>query len=469
MWRNEGQAVTSTVTVNDFSGGLNLADNPSLLQNNQLLAASNFQYTPTGGRLETRDGVSIAVRTDGPYPPLSSGSYILDVSGGKVLYANSGRLYNDTPDGGVSAGPIDLLSTSSPPVSVRWGDPDVGTLIASGGKLQYFIGGVLSEIADSPDCSFVSRLSGRVVIAGTTGSRIYLSGLGDHENWDIESDTWTDLDALWIDIGYKSAGNINAITKVNKDLVIFKSDGVVYRMTGDYPDWKVFEVGHGVKNISSQTATQLANDVVFLDESFGIYLVSAVNEFGDIRVVEFGREVNSDLLKHLGGGAAIWNLPGRAEVWIKPATGKKFVYVYNTIHKAWTTFTFPLEPASAMTSGRTTYLALKGEAINGSGNVIYTLDRDTDTEFGSKIAARLDLRPVPSKLGNVLLRQSVCDVDGSATVTFGVNGEDLLTDTSDGYLRLLSYQRDIADQMYFHIDVEGKCTIDQLSADVVEV
>lgn len=469
MWRNEGQAVTSTVTVNDFSGGVNLADNPSLLQNNQLLAASNFQYTPTGGRIETRDGVSVAVRTDGPYPPLSSGSYILDASGGKVLYANSGRLYNDTPNGGVSAGPIDLLSTSTPPVSVRWGDPDVGTLIASGGKLQYFIGGVLSEIADSPDCSFVSRISGRVVVAGTTGSRIYFSGLGDHENWDIEGDTWTDLDALWIDIGYKSAGNINAITKVNKDLVIFKSDGVVYRMTGDYPDWKVFEVGHGVKNISSQTATQLANDVVFLDESFGIYLVSAVNEFGDIRVVEFGREINSDLLKHLGTGAAIWNLPGRAEVWIKPATGKKFVYVYNTIHKAWTTFTFPLEPTSAMTSGRTTYLALKGEAIDGSGNVIYTLDRDTDTEFGSKIAARLELRPVPSQLGNVLLRQSACDVDGSATVTFGVNGEDLLTDTADGYLRLLSYQRDMADQMYFHVDVEGKCTIDHLSADVVEV
>ena len=469
MWRNEGSAVTSTVTVNDFSGGINLADNPSLLQNNQLLSANNFQYTPTGGRLETRDGMKIAVRTDGPYPPLSSASYLLDVSGGKVLYANNGRLYNDTPSGGVSAGPIELLSTSFPPVSVRWGDPDVGTLIASGGKLQFFLDGVLSEIVDSPDCSFVSRLGGRVVIAGSTGSRVYFSGLGDHENWDIESDTWTDLDALWIDIGYKSAGNINAITKVNKDLVIFKTDGVVYRLTGDYPDWKVFEVGHGVRNISSQTATQLANDVVFLDESFGIYLVSSVNEFGDIRMVEFGREINSELLKDLGTGAAIWNLPGRAELWIKPDSGKKFVYVYNTIHKAWTMFTFPLEPTSAITSGRTAYVAFKGEAINGSGNVIYTLDRDTDTEFSEAISARLELRPVPSQLGNVLLRQSVCDVNGSAVVAYGVNGVDLLSDTADGYLRLLSHQRELADQLYFHVEVDGKCTIDLISADIVEV
>ena len=476
MWRKDShnpnynpRGRTQTIVVNDFSGGLNLADNPSLLKDNQVLEVDNFQYTPTGGRIETRDGIVAAVRTNGPYPPLASSSYILDVSGGKVLYANSGRLYNDTPNGGVSAGPIDLLSASSPPVSVRWGDPDVGTLIASGGKLQYFIGGVLSEIADSPDCSFVSRLSGRVVIAGTTGSRIYLSGLGDHENWDIESDTWTDLDALWIDIGYKSAGNINAITKVNKDLVIFKSDGVVYRMTGDYPDWKVFEVGHGVKNISSQTATQLANDVVFLDESFGIYLVSAVNEFGDIRVVEFGREINSDLLKHLGTGAAIWNLPGRAEVWVKPATGKKFVYAYNTIHRAWTTFTFPLEPTSAMTSGRTTYLALKGEAINGSGNVIYTLDRNTDTEFGGKIHGSIKFRPVPSQIGRVLVKRSACDVDGVASVSFGMNDEEIASGTAAGYLRLESYQAEMEDQIYYSLDVDGKCTIDQISADVTEV
>ncbi|NCC58278.1 MAG: hypothetical protein EOM17_11700 [Synergistales bacterium] len=462
--------------VNDFSGGLNLADNPSLLKENQLLTADNFQYTPTGGRIETRDGIVAAVRTNGPYPPLASSSYILDVSGGKVLYANSGRLYNDTPNSGVSAGPIDLLSTSSPPVSVRWGDPDVGTLIASGGKLQYFIGGVLSTIEGSPDCSFVSRLSGRVVIAGTTGSRIYLSGLGDHENWDIEGDTWTDLDALWIDIGYKSAGNINAITKVNKDLIIFKEDGVVYRMTGDYPDWKVFEVGHGVRNISSQTATQLANDVVFLDESFGIYLVSSVNEFGDIRVTEFGREINSDLLKHLGSGAAIWNLPGRAELWIKPDTGKKFVYVFNTIHRSWTRFTFPLEPMSAMTGEGNTYAAFRGEAINGNGTVVYKLNRSADKEFSSRIQARMELRPIPSKIGKVLLNRSACDVNGTVllegeppTVTLGANDFTLREKDADGYSRIESYQHLMGDQIYFHVEVEGKCTIDQLSADVVEV
>ena len=295
------------------------------------------------------------------------------------------------------------------------------------------------------------------------------SGLGDHENWNIDGESWTDLDALWIDIGYKSGGNINAVTKVNKDIVIFKTDGVVYRMTGDFPDWKVFEVGHGVRNISSQTATQLANDVVFLDESFGIYLVSSVNEYGDIRVVEFGREVNSDLLKHLGPGAAIWNLPGRAEVWFKPDAGKKFVYVWNTVHNAWTVFRFPLEPMSAMSRGRTAYVGFRGEALTGGGNVIYKLDRGVDTEFGQKIAASMKLRPVPSQLGKILVKRSVCDVYGPATVTYGVNGVDLLTKMTDGYARLQSYQNIMADHVSLHVSTEGKCEVRQLSADVVEV
>ena len=462
------QQKTSTVTISDFSGGVNLADSPLSLKPNQLIEMTNWQYAPTGSGIEVRDGAKLMTTNVGSAVPLYSKVELLGSDDTGILFSTGGAAYSSTTAGVVSS--IGALTGESVPVIEPWGDPLTGYLTASGGKLQYILSGEISTVDTSPDCDIVSKIGGRVVISGSDGARVYFSGIGDHTNWVIDSDTWTDADALWVDIGYKSGGNISALTKIDKDLVIFKTDGIVYKLTGDYPDWHIFEVGHNVKNVNPFSAVQYGNDVVFIDEHYGIHMLSLISDFGDMKVSRFGREVNTQFLKELGNGARVWNVMSRGELWAKPANGSKKIYVYNSVSNCWGIFTFPLEPISVLSAGREVYLSMQGTVSKGGGNLIYTLDHDTVTEVGTAISASLTLRPIHSDCGRVLLNRSVVSVDGSGAVTLSANDHALVSSkTVDGAGRFLSHQVIMGDDVRMSVDATGKVQLNKVSVEYVEV
>jgi len=462
------QQKTKTVAILDFSGGMNIADSPYVLMENQLMEMRNFQLSASGTGVEVRDGVKVMTTNVGTAIPLYSYVSLLGSDEGGILFSSTGAAYRSTAEGTVSA--LGGLTGDGSPVIEPWGDPQTGYLVASGGKLQYLLGSEITTLEDSPECDTVSKIGGRVVISGADGARVYFSGIGDESNWTIDSDTWTDMDALWVDIGYKSGGRITSLTKIDKDLIIFKTDGIVYKLTGDYPDWHIFEVGHRVKNMNRFSATQFGNDVVFIDESYGIHMLSAISEFGDMRISQFGREVNPQFLKAMGDGASVWNVPCRGELWLKPALGAKDVYVYNSLHKAWGIFSFPLEVASVLSYGRTVYLALKGVVSNGGGNLIYTLDGSVDTDYGLPITASLALRPLPYTNGMNLLKKAAVYVDGNGSVSCSANGHTLMEMAVSGPGKMLSYQGILEDDIRLRLDTGGgKIRVNQVSVDFVEV
>lgn len=462
------QQKEKNLTLADFSGGLNLTDSVYTLRENQLVEFYNFQFPEKGAAVEVRDGAKVMTTNVGTAIPLYSYVSLLGSDEGGVLFSSTGAAYRSTAEGTVSA--LGGLTGDVSPVIESWGDPQTGYLVASGGKLQYLLGSEITTLEDSPECDTVSKIGGRVVISGADGARVYFSGLGDETNWTIDSDTWTDMDALWVDIGYKSGGRISAITKIDKDLIIFKTDGIVYKLTGDYPDWHIFEVGHRVKNMNRFSATQFGNDVVFVDESYGIHMLSAISEFGDMRISQFGREVNTQFLKEMGDGAAVWNIPSRGELWVKPQLGSKNVFVYNTLHKAWGIFTFPLEVASVLSYGRTVYLALKGVVSNGGGNLIYTLDKNTKNDYGHAITASLTLRPIPCTVGENKLVRSAVSVKGTGEVSYSVNDHLMKGKTIDGTDRLLSYQNMKSDDLRLRVwATGGDVQVNQISVDYVEI
>ena len=468
--RDSNKAGTSQVSVIDFSGGVNLADSPYSLKQNQLVTMQNWQFAPTGAGIELRDGAKVMTTNLGTSVPLYSKVNLLGVDDdGDVLFSVGQGVYSSTTGGVVTV--LGDLSSDSIPVIEPWGDPLTGHLTASGGNLQYLLSGTVSTVATSPDCDIVSKIGGRVVISGDDGARVFFSGVGDHENWIIDSDMWTDADALWVDIGYKSGGKISAITKIDKDLVIFKTDGIVYRLTGDYPDWHIFEVGHNVKNIGRFSAKQFGNDVVFVDENYGIHKLSLISDFGDMKVSQYGREVNTQFLKEVGDGATVWNVMCRGELWVKPADGSKKVFVHSSVYGGWGIYTFPLEPISVLSAGRTVYLSMRGNVTTAGGNLIYTLDPSTYSEAGVAIQASLTLRPLPVNTGETLLKKSTITVAGSGNVTYSVNGHNFITSESvSGAETLLSFQNFISDDVRMSIGATGgKTQLNKVSVEFVEI
>lgn len=463
--RDPWVGATKRFSLTDFTGGLNLADPPSVLAPNELLKAENMQFSQSGRGMRVRDGLALAVSTLGTLPLPRSSSVLLHGDGNGLYFASSGELYKATYAGAVV--PLGSLSGTKHPVVETWGDPAVGLLIASGGKLQYLLNGVLATLDDSSPCDYVTKIGGRVVTSGQDGSRILLSGLGDETNWAIDGETWTDLDALWVDIGYKSGGQIVNITKIARDMVIFKSDGIIYRLVGEYPDWRIYEVGHDVRCVNSQSAKQLGNDIVFLDSNYGIHKVSQITNFGDITVSAFGREINNALIPEAGEAARVWTLPSRGELWIKPGTGSKKVYVYNQVTDAWTTYLFPLEPFSARTVGKDVYVTLKGTTTLKPNGIIYKMNAQHGTDFDQPIASEVTLRPVVSDAGRIVLHYSDVLIRGTGQASYEVNGHTLASRTGEG--RMISRQVVMGGELTLTVKGSGRFDLEKVTVDVVEV
>ena len=362
------------------------------------------------------------------------------------------------------------LSGGSIPQATTWGDPPVDLLIVSGGKLQCWDGSTLTTVDDSPTCDIVSKGGGRVIVASTLSDRISMSGVGDYTDWQFNGEGWTAMNAIWVDIGYKSGGNITSIATLNKDVVVFKADGVCYRIVGAYPDWSVVEIGRNITNINRFTVVQESNDVFFLDRHFGIHSIGSVAEYGDVKVSKFGKQINLMLSQEIGDGARLWNVPSRTELWVKPDDGFKWVYVLNLITGAWTVFSFPLEPVSVFSLGSTTYLSMKGEAELNPNGFVYTMDRSVDADFGTvPIRGELQLRPLVGG-GSTLIKKCVFDLDGTGDVDVDVNGNVIASTVLSGTERLKTRQILFDDEMRLRlVSNEGRTRIRQIVVDMVQI
>lgn len=356
------------------------------------------------------------------------------------------------------------------PMTTTWGDPPVELLIASGGKLQGWSGGELRTIEDSPECNIVTKAGGRVIVASTLGDRITLSGVGDCDDWTTDGEDWTSLNAIWIDIGYKSGGNITAITSLNKDLMVFKEDGICYRIVGWYPDWQVVEVGRSITNISRFTVVQESNDVFFLDRHYGIHSIGSVAEYGEMKISKFGKQINFKLAGELGDDARLWSVPSRNELWVKPDRDYKWVYVLSLVTGGWTVFSFPLEPLSVTSSKGVTYLTFKGaEDVRPNGG-FYSMVRYSGLDMGvSPVESKMSLRPLVGG-GKVLMKRGVLDMDGDAAIRMEVNGLGMVQGVIDGSTRFDTRQIVNADELRMTLfSTDGRARVRQISVDIVHL
>ena len=310
-------ANVQTITYRDFSGGLNTNDAPEMIQQNELSKAVNVEVFK--GQLKTVSGTTrVYYQANGTFTDL-----IYDSIGHKFLLVDSTRNVYVLNDGAISK--IGSLTGDSCVAYTAWED---GVLIASGGKMQYYHGGTLETLTDSPDvCHGVFIKSGRVWTF--YDDILKCSHVGDETSW--ATDTDDESSAQWLQIGYKDGGYIVGVTSLSSDVLIFKSNSHAYHLAGDFPSWNLSEIGRQISCKYYNACVALVNNAVTVGEA-NVQAIGVTDMYGDMQANNIASKVYGDVL-NLPAVVKPRYIPQLNQIWLIQ-NGKQFLF-YDANVNGW--------------------------------------------------------------------------------------------------------------------------------------
>ena len=340
-----------------FDGGLNLSVPNESLPKNELKEAVNVEFSPLTGSMKVRGGLVWSGRFE-----QQEITDVVPIQGRRGFLARWKDTEKDTeglyyfrwnniwPVTGSLSGDGKMSVAHWVEKVTTWGyEQEIDCwLIASGGRLQKFTDNpipTIEEIAAAPEnCKLVFVRENRVGVV-TTDDKIIFSALGDCENW--TNDPADESSAQYLDeIGYKDGMKINAVVPLSKDLIIFKSPegepdkGIIYRLTGEYPDWAIVEAAHNTGTFSQQSVCAVGNDIIYATVG-GIATLSTVTNYGEVKTAWPDRKVSNALTYELDSTAKVYDVPVKQQVWIAPSENSNKIWVFDYARGIWTTFEFP--------------------------------------------------------------------------------------------------------------------------------
>lgn len=454
-------------TYSDFrGGGLNLAASDRFLKENEVGGGKNYCYERNGGRFRTLEPLDLITTLESNittiYPSLNFGL---------ILEANKGiyKVVNGTPTS------IGTLNGTSPPQFCDWGESAERELfITSGSIVQSYNGTTFATQTPVPidplipsgdkwnTAHDVMVREGRLLLSETGKDRLKFSGVGEPDNWQVEdsgSDVYTDADAIWIDIGYKEGGDIVKIIPLGRDLVVFRTDGNLYRLFGSYPNWEVIPIAQEVDPVSRNTIVPVGNDIMFLDKDRGIRKLSAIKEHDDFAIVEKeGSKVNPWLSGNFTSDARLWTLPDRGEIWVKPNSGN-VVLCWSERYQGWTRIDLGAPILAVAEYNGVVYLSI--------GKNLYKLD---DSATTPEINPSMELPLAPyfgTDRAMVDYHEITVQKDTGATVTLEY-GNIWTMSVGDG--KTVKYQKVLGDEIRPTLKSSGGTVVlDKLTLGISEV
>lgn len=132
--------------------------------------------------------------------------------------------------------------------------------------------------------------NGRLIVPNEKS--LYFSAVGDFSNFT----TGTDSDGLYLEIGYKDGGNLIAGAISYGNIILFKDNGYVYRLSGDYPNWvltKIAETDTITSNIFNY------NGSLLFGTTTGIKQLNPSQNYGDFTISDFQNNIISDNVTHI--------------------------------------------------------------------------------------------------------------------------------------------------------------------------
>ena len=311
-----------TALFSDFRGGLNTSSTAEMIAENQLFDVVNMELDANDGLLRTAHGTRDVYRLfagdvimQGAYDVLNK-TLFLFLSSGKIM-ARKG-----TGDFRV----IGQLTGRGPVRTAAWED---GLLIASGGRLQYAKGGTSVEtIASSPPvCKDVYTRSGRVLVYDDADI-VRFSGVGDKANWTQDSNDASA--ALFTQIGYKVGGRLMGMFPLTADVLFIKSNGMVFRLRNEYPNWAITELGRNIHCVGEEAFCNVGQTALILGRG-SLSEVMTTQDYGDMTARNIGAHVEN-ALSQLPSTARLRYVPQLGQMW--GIAKSKYVLVYDCLHGA---------------------------------------------------------------------------------------------------------------------------------------
>ena len=366
----------NAINLADFTGGINTSVAPQLLADNEFQQLKNFEYD--FNQLVTRGGLSAPLTT---YPSEIKSVFYDDSTRCYLVVLKNGDVHEENL--------IDIsqkvgkLTGDEKPCYCRFGGE---IYIASGGLLQYFnyLEHKVETIAGSYICDNVFERFGRLVTSRKGDDNLYYSSVGDAKSelaW--EEDTNDDSTAKWLEIGYKDDGDILKVLPIGGDIAIFKTNGRIYTLSGEYPNWNVSLVGDNSDVYNSDAISVLGSTIAFVSRS-GLRTLETVATYGNFTVNEIGRKFNRSLIQDINE-PRIYNIIRKRQLIICPNQadgGRLFCYQYDL--GAGIEFEFPMPIADMVDT--------QDDVIVASGNGLYRWSREFDTDNGEPINQILETK-----------------------------------------------------------------------------
>ncbi len=199
-------------------------------------------------------------------------------------------------------------------------------MLASGGKLQYFNGETLETIADSPNATSVYVRSGRVLV--TDENNLICSGVGDETNW--TEDTNDDSSSKFIEIGYKDGGKLLGMVNLTSDVLFIKDNRMLYRLSGEFPNWSVNEVSRNVEARSRLGICSIADSVFILGRN-EVQNVQTTNAYGDMKPTNIATLIMTEV-QTLPANTLLRFIPPLQQIW---CVAGKNVLMFDIVRQSW--------------------------------------------------------------------------------------------------------------------------------------
>lgn len=403
----------TAINFGDFTGGMNTAQVGSQIAENEAQLIENYEFSYN--RICTRGGLSAPlVMLEGDeiesffHDPVTGCCLIFgktpenEEGTAKVYFAD---FTNDVME-------VGTLSGRERPVCTKFGG-DI--FIASGGHLQVYDYETLSTIEGSYLCDNVTERAGRILTTHQGDDNIRYSSVGDAKSeqaWeDISND---DSSAKFLEVGYKDDGDIITLKAMAGDLLVFKSNGRIYAVSGDFPNWSIQQVGEHSNAESVQKSIEIVgNNIAFITRD-GIRSVDTVQTYGNFTVNELGYKINKTLSETIYKPMC-WNLISKRQLVIAPNftdRSKLFVYQYNM--GASYILTFPEAILDMAESNNGILVAI--------GNRLHRWSFEETTDNGEAIKTRLITRKLQTAVKFFTRKYDVSiegEKDGSALITCG--------------------------------------------------
>jgi hypothetical protein len=401
------------------AGGLNYAVDPAQIKDDELTAAYNVIFSPSSGVLKTRDGIapvgdtlSTGIDIVYPFTRKTGESWLVCVSN-KTLYSMDPTA--EAPEWTS----VVALSSNAPSMIGFNGN----LLIADGDAagIMAWDGTTAARVAGSPQCDAIFEHGNRVVCNSLTDGDldgVYFSAAEDHTKWTTEDG------AVIVRAGYGDGMRVNGFAAISDTLVVSKCayvDGVATRKklwgiqtASTAANWYAKDVSSNNAALGPHCIVGAHQDVLYIDAE-GFEALTPTQQYGDIaNNPTIGGRINR-VLKNLltdADSARLCLLPNQSALYLF-LPGKKKVFVYSMLTRAFTLLEFAQNMNHAADYGGTTYFA-------GADGQLYCYDPvstvDTIGEVESEVVSVIRWKRIEAPARSVLYKtflRIVSETDGT--------------------------------------------------------